>query len=53
MPSVIDIGAKKASYPSDITRMVAVGRPPERLRGSPCPSWRRPSRQHLPPHAPA
>lgn len=26
---VIDIGAKKAGYSSDITRMVAVGRPPE------------------------
>lgn len=26
---VIDIGAKKAGYPSDITRMAVVGRPPE------------------------
>lgn len=26
---VVDIGAKKAGYPSDITRMAAVGRPPE------------------------
>lgn len=26
---VVDIGARKAGFPSDITRMVAVGRPPE------------------------